>query len=175
MIQTVTQNSGLSPNLVGCTGRKSNRPWLRARYAQVACALRPDRARTAPRPCSGHHVVAQSGRVVGHALPCRARWRVVSQRLGLLCRSPPSQHIELCHDTTPTALELPCVSQRSCVVSQGAAVLYRNTWLHCIAKQKVAPATIQNLYRDSPPAARLCAQGCYRSPRVQANCVACTG
>ena len=82
MSQTVTQNSVLSQNWVGCTGCTPNGPWLRAHYA---C--------TTPRSVVLHCVVAHIcdlswsclGRVATCGQPCRrhvaALMRVLARRV----------------------------------------------------------------------------------------------
>ena len=115
MIQTVTQNSVLSQNWVGCTGCTPNRPLLHAHCAQAGRVAAmswavsqpvPDRIVALPRPCRGR-VVACTDSVAGRVARCAAR-RVAERSNVLLravsqpprpCRTPPGRivaHARLC-------------------------------------------------------------------------------
>ena len=120
--------------------------------------LNPGCAHTAPRPCAGRRVVAPSGRVAGRVLQCR-RTRAVSQ-----LPSPPTLLVvtqNLCHDTTHA-------TRRVASPAAGvAAFLRRVVWRCCaVLRHKRSPPTmIQNLYNDSPLAAKPCARAAARPTR----------
>ena len=123
----MTQNSVLSQN------------WVRFTW----CTPKdPGCARTVPRPCAQCRVVARIGRVAG----CVAHT--------LLCRRPLRSRYKNCIATQTLSCAvsrvLPRVSQHSCAMSLGTATPYHSLTAPYRDTKWSPPATIQNLYRDSP-------------------------
>ena len=166
MIQTVTVNSALSPNWVGCTVSTPKEPRLRAHCAQAA--------RTAlcrgPPPAVSQVPPTMSSRRVTRALVVSRAHATVSQRCCLLYRDskgrPPVTIQKLYHDPEPMSRALlPC---RECSGPYRGAVL--RALLPCHKVLLPPPVTIQNFVSRHTAVARPCGRELPLAPRASRPC-----
>ena len=149
MFQTVTQNSALSENGVGCT---PNGPWLRAHCACIA-----------PKPRAWYRVVAHAGSCRGPLLgsvagaPCRVTARTQALACRVAAFLPAIQ--KLYRDTVPMSLVLHahcCACCNAPTTCRRALLRHIAALLHCIVTQRSPAQPRHKILCHDPPLARPC-------------------